>query len=39
MPIKTAIWKVGPQPQPLTESSIATEQLMEDMIGAGQGHD
>jgi hypothetical protein len=32
MPIRTALWKVGPQPQPLAESSLSTEKLMEDMI-------
>lgn len=32
MPIRTALWKVGPQPQPLTESSLSSEQLLEDMI-------
>lgn len=32
MPIRTAIWKVGSQPQPLTPSSLAGEQLLEDMI-------
>jgi hypothetical protein len=34
MPIHTAIWKVGPQPQPLAESTLATEQFVEDMIVA-----
>jgi hypothetical protein len=34
MPIRTALWKVGPQPQPLPESSLAKEQLLEDMIVA-----
>jgi hypothetical protein len=34
MPIRTAIWKIGPQPQPLIESSLAKEQLLEDMIVA-----
>lgn len=32
MPIRTTLWKVGPQPQPLAESSLAKEQLLEDMI-------
>jgi hypothetical protein len=32
MPIRTALWKVGTQPQPLAESSLASEKLMEDMI-------
>jgi len=34
VPIKTAIWKVGLQPQPLIESSLTTEQMMENMIVA-----
>jgi hypothetical protein len=34
MPIRTAIWKVGAQPEPLAESSLASEQLLEDMIVA-----
>jgi len=34
MPIRTAIWKVAPNPEPLTESSIANEQLLETMIVA-----
>ncbi len=34
MPIRTALWRVGPQPQPLAESSLAKEQLLEDMIVA-----
>src|SRR5512136_2458101 len=32
MPIKTALWKVGPKPQQLAESSLSKEQLLEDMI-------
>jgi RecB family endonuclease NucS len=32
MPIRTAIWKVGPQPELLVESSLAKEQLLEAMI-------
>jgi RecB family endonuclease NucS len=32
MAIRTALWKVSPQPQPLAESSLAKEQLLEDMI-------
>ena len=32
MPIRTAIWKVGQQPQPLAETSLASERLLEDMI-------
>lgn len=34
MPIRTTLWKVGPQPQPLPESSLVKEQLLEDMIVA-----
>jgi len=34
MPIQTAIWKVSQKPEPLTESSLAKEQLLEDMIVA-----
>ncbi|MFY9854528.1 MAG: nuclease [Terracidiphilus sp.] len=32
MPIQTAIWKVSPNPEPLTPSTLAKEQLLEDMI-------
>lgn len=32
MPIKHAIWKVGPQPAPLAATRLANEQLLEDMI-------
>src|SRR4029453_3564637 len=32
MPIRTALWKVGPQPVPLAESTLAKEQLLEEMI-------
>jgi hypothetical protein len=32
MSIRTALWKVGPQPQPLSESLLANERLLEDMI-------
>ncbi len=32
MPIRTTLWRVGPQPQPLSESSLANEHLLEDMI-------
>jgi hypothetical protein len=32
MPVRTALWKVGPQPQPLIESSLVREQLLEEMI-------
>lgn len=34
MPIRTAIWRVSLHPQPLPESSLANEQLLEDMIVA-----
>jgi len=34
MPIKTAIWRVGAQPEPLIESSLSKEQLLESMIVA-----
>src|SRR5512143_2599932 len=32
MPIRTALWKVGAQPQPLGESVLADERLLENMI-------
>ncbi|MBJ6751348.1 endonuclease NucS domain-containing protein [Geomonas anaerohicana] len=32
MPIRTALWKVGAQPQLLVESCLASEQLLEEMI-------
>ena len=32
MPIRSAIWKASTQPQPLVESSLANEKLLEDMI-------
>lgn len=32
MPIRHAIWKVGQQPVPLFESSLISEQLLEEMI-------
>jgi len=32
MPIRTAIWKVAAQPQPLSESSLPNERLLEEMI-------
>ena len=32
MPIRHAIWKVAAQPVPLIESSLVTEQLLEEMI-------
>src|SRR5437588_1661151 len=34
MPIRTAIWRVAAQPEQLAESSLAKEQLLEDMIVA-----
>ncbi len=34
MPIRTALWKIGPTPQPLAESAIAKEKQLEDMIVA-----
>ena len=34
MPIRTALWKIGPQPQQLEESLLSREQLLEDMIVA-----
>lgn len=34
MPIRHAIWKVAAQPEPLAESALAREQLLEDMIVA-----
>lgn len=37
MPIRTAIWKVSPQPEPLVEVSLAKEQLLEDMISPMNG--
>src|SRR5256885_1284065 len=39
MPIRTVIWKVGAQPEPLTESSLAKEQLLETMIIAAASLD
>jgi hypothetical protein len=32
MPLRTALWRVGPQPQRRTGSALATEQLLEDMV-------
>ena len=32
MPIRTAIWRVNAKPEPLTESSLAKEQTLEEMI-------
>jgi hypothetical protein len=34
MPIRTAIWKVASQPEPLVECSLPSEQLLESMIVA-----
>jgi hypothetical protein len=34
MPIRTAIWRVASQPEPLAESSLAKEQVLEAMIVA-----
>jgi hypothetical protein len=34
MPIRTALWRVGPCPEPIAESSLKTELLLEDMIVA-----
>ena len=34
MPIRASIWKVGEQPEPLAESSLPREQLLEAMIVA-----
>src|SRR5712692_12083637 len=34
MPIRHAIWKIATLPQPLTESSLTSEKLLEDMIVA-----
>ena len=34
MPIRHAVWKVAAQPQPLAKSSLAQEQLLEEMIVA-----
>jgi len=34
MPIRTAIWKIAAQPQPLAESSLPKEQYLENMIVA-----
>jgi hypothetical protein len=32
MPVKHAIWKVGDEPQPLSQSTLVSEQLLEEMI-------
>lgn len=37
MPIRTAIWRVASQPERLSETSLANEQLLEDMIVAAPG--
>ncbi len=34
MPIRQAIWKIGDSPEPLSDSVLANEQLLEDMIVA-----
>lgn len=34
MPIRTTLWKVGQKPEALTESTLSTEKLLEDMIVA-----
>jgi hypothetical protein len=34
MPVRTALWQIGSQPQMLAESSLSKEQLLEDMIVA-----
>lgn len=34
MPIRTALWQVGQNPQPLAESFLVNERLLEDMIVA-----
>ena len=34
MPIHHAIWKVSTQPQPVVKSSLASEDLLEEMIVA-----
>lgn len=34
MPIRTTLWKVGATPQPLAESTLQNEQLLETMIVA-----
>jgi hypothetical protein len=34
MPIRHAIWRVGPQPRALAESSLGKEELLEQMIAA-----
>lgn len=34
MPIRTAIWKVATPPEPLAESSLPNERVLEEMIVA-----
>jgi hypothetical protein len=34
MPIRTSIWRIAPEPERLVESSLASEQLLENMIVA-----
>ena len=34
MPIRIALWEGAPQPKPLSESTLASEKLLEDMIVA-----
>ena len=34
MPIRTALWTVGPNPQPLVDCALPTESLLEQMIVA-----
>jgi RecB family endonuclease NucS len=34
MPIRNAIWTVGPHPQPLLEARLPSERVLEDMIVA-----
>lgn len=34
MPVRHAVWKVSPQPRPLEESSLETEEALENMIVA-----
>src|SRR3954467_11147964 len=34
MPVRTALWRVGAQPQLLPETALTREQLLEDMIVA-----
>lgn len=34
MPIQTTLWKVGPQPEELRQTVLASEKLLEEMIVA-----